>query len=784
MTVTLHSLKQVSGSPFNGYLGLHIVNGKNSYDDYYTDTRGENGKTGFARNGSFPTCRVPWNANRAGEDVTITFTMEEMSREGTWYIVPISCDQSEGSGENKSEYHQLALYTDDFIDNNVTFNWSNNIATFKEATREDYDLSVKSIVPSTTYRRDGTSQLIAQVANDGTTTFNGTITLTLAATDGKNSDKIITADLSIPAGGERYCHLTTTFNFTGEYRVTGYELSRVSQSGSTVSITSGTIASRPFEILPAVEDVDGTDLYSYYYVIRYYSNIYACETNNYTLNAYAYVYNGHVDFDHVDMDFVAVPQEGGTALPIAHYDNIPIQQRDYITSTSIPFERHDMETGSYVLAGFVHYGNRTMLMIDEDYFNECVSANSDNHTCLIINVLDPGVEIPKLKMHGYKTLGPCYLDQYNTVAVEVENTGDNDYYGYFGCTYNSLAQYMYRSSPKFCVKAGEKGTVFVKFKKYIDEENTSTHGEINLTYMVNNGERDLSIPFEGNNLIAIDFEEQPTDSKFTYNSSTLFYYKNSPQVHSTLWLSSPATVKRTIYDGEKEVLKLPELTLSRYGYIQPETDDLKNLPVGTNYRMVAEFIEPGATKVSSTVVYAMQIFEDVAITVNDVNFVQSGDLSVNDELPFFIKATNLTDAPTALSGYYYLYKVEKDNDGYTTWYTVQSEKRFNYSFPAQTKKAFHFTAVIEDEDRRTDGEFALSTYCNRHNYTGMCDYISSTKRITLPFKSSGISEPEVDNDLHIVKYYDLQGRELAQPAPGVNIVKMSDGSTRKILIQQ
>ncbi len=30
-------------------------------------------------------------------------------------------------------------------------------------------------------------------------------------------------------------------------------------------------------------------------------------------------------------------------------------------------------------------------------------------------------------------------------------------------------------------------------------------------------------------------------------------------------------------------------------------------------------------------------------------------------------------------------------------------------------------------------------------------------------------------------YYDIHGRKLSQPTPGLNIVRMSDGSVRKIL---
>ena len=787
VTVTLHGLKQVSGSPFSGFLGLHVTNGKNSYDDYYTATTGRNGKTGFASDGSFPTCRVPWDASRAGEDVSITFTMEEMTREGTWYIVPISCDLSEGNGENKSEYHQLALYTDDFIDNNVTFNWSNNVATFKASTREDYDLDVKSIITASSYRRDGRSQLVAQAVNNGATTFNGTISLSLTATDGKSGNKTVVADLSIPAGGQRYCVLTTTFNFTGKYRVAAYELSRTSQSGDVASITMGDITSEPFEVLPATKDVDGANLTYDYSVTRSYSNIYACEENSHIIWAYAKESVNHVDIDNVDMEFVASPLEGGVAQRIAHYDNMPIQalEEPYVSSIWVPFDRHDLETGSYAVVGFIHYGNTTGFIRTEEYFNQIVAANTEDLPCLIINVLDPGVEIPKLKILGYKPLGPCYLNQYNAVALHVENTGNIDATSHFNTVWLDGETHMWVDGEAFMVKAGEKGTLYPVFYKYIETGQPYKNGRVNLCYIVNNGERDLTIPFDGDNEIVLDFEDQPTNRKVTYNN-TIFCYRNSNSVipHGYTYWSTPANIQRTIYQDGKVLLKLPDLSLTSRGYFTPTAEDLKTLPVGTGFWMVAEITDLGASEPNSILYFPLHIYDEESLRMDDVNFIQSHDLDVNDELPFFVKATNLTDKPIVAQGYFNLYKLAKDASGTTIHYSATNgSKDFAVNLPVRYKKASQFSVKVEEEEQKSDGRFEICVTLNRHHYTGMADYVTKYAYITLPFKSTGVTEVDAGCRGVPVAYYDLQGRQLSQPAPGVNIVKMSDGTTQKILMK-
>ena len=41
----------------------------------------------------------------------------------------------------------------------------------------------------------------------------------------------------------------------------------------------------------------------------------------------------------------------------------------------------------------------------------------------------------------------------------------------------------------------------------------------------------------------------------------------------------------------------------------------------------------------------------------------------------------------------------------------------------------------------------------------------------------------VDNNATEVARYDIYGRKLSQPTTGINIIKMSDGSTRKVIVK-
>ena len=48
---------------------------------------------------------------------------------------------------------------------------------------------------------------------------------------------------------------------------------------------------------------------------------------------------------------------------------------------------------------------------------------------------------------------------------------------------------------------------------------------------------------------------------------------------------------------------------------------------------------------------------------------------------------------------------------------------------------------------------------------------------------SAITRPTTDETTDIEGYYDLNGRRIATPQHGVNIVKMKNGTTRKIIMK-
>ena len=48
---------------------------------------------------------------------------------------------------------------------------------------------------------------------------------------------------------------------------------------------------------------------------------------------------------------------------------------------------------------------------------------------------------------------------------------------------------------------------------------------------------------------------------------------------------------------------------------------------------------------------------------------------------------------------------------------------------------------------------------------------------------AGINNVKADSDSHEVARYDIHGRLLSEPTPGINIVKMSNGTTRKVIVK-
>ena len=755
--VTMHGVTQLSRKPFNGYIGVCVTSNKESEaGNYYSFTLGKNGKQGFAKNNVFSDCRVHWDSSHDGEDVTITINMQNVGDEGTYYLVPISCDESEGTGDNMNDYHQWVHIADGATPDDVPFSWNGHTAEFTQSVSEDIRVSA-DIITASTYRQGGESQIVARAVNDGSTDFNGTLTLTLAPADGKGTVKTMDMDFYAPAGPAQYITLATQFDFTGTYRITRYELSRTNLAGVKTTYANADYDGVPFGVYPTTADVDDSFIISTYSMIN--ENMYASEEKD---EVWVYLrgeYGKIIHTDNVVMEFVAMPIAGGRQQNMGRFT---WEKEDGVNQTSnLKLNARNLTPGSYVVVGFMQIGNTTRLLVESSNLNQ-----------RIINVLDPGIEIPTLKILSYKPLGTCYKGQYNTVALQVENTDDVDFVGEASLPWSYSEQNTHMTVVgTFCVRAHDQGTIFLRFKKYND---TGKQGKEALSYVMTTNDTKFNVAFDGERNIVLDFEEKPEDNPTTF-CDALFYFKDDPMVE---YIPSKlvSTVKRTIYRDDKAVLSLPEISVGQWDAIQPALDDIKDLPQGA-YWMKAEFtLASDASK--QTRIYPIYLTDGVpAFVFNAVKFVLSHDLTVADDLPFHVKVTNVSDKALTVTGTYELSKYEN------YYLSADETRRFAVNVPSGKYLTIPMTVRVTREAQKSDGLFRLQVAINRFGGTGMLSNIQNSTSITLPFKSTGIEEVATDTERIPVAYYDLQGRRLNRPLQGgINIVKYDDGSYGKIFL--
>ena len=62
-------------------------------------------------------------------------------------------------------------------------------------------------------------------------------------------------------------------------------------------------------------------------------------------------------------------------------------------------------------------------------------------------------------------------------------------------------------------------------------------------------------------------------------------------------------------------------------------------------------------------------------------------------------------------------------------------------------------------------------------------YLNNAEVARLVNPSHGIDEILTDDDAVPVEYYDVMGRKMEGPRHGINIVKMSNGTAKKVLVK-
>lgn len=82
-----------------------------------------------------------------------------------------------------------------------------------------------------------------------------------------------------------------------------------------------------------------------------------------------------------------------------------------------------------------------------------------------------------------------------------------------------------------------------------------------------------------------------------------------------------------------------------------------------------------------------------------------------------------------------------------------------------------FTLQLLLVDRIDDKNFTVEAYGPK--ITMHCIYADPT----------GIADLEADKNAAVVTYYDAGGSKLSVPQKGLNIIKMSNGKTRKVVVK-
>ena len=150
--------------------------------------------------------------------------------------------------------------------------------------------------------------------------------------------------------------------------------------------------------------------------------------------------------------------------------------------------------------------------------------------------------------------------------------------------------------------------------------------------------------------------------------------------------------------------------------------------------------------------------------------------------PYLIKPSKDFDSSQPLSGFTLSTSTTTTRDYLGTSYygnlSIRIEPTYDY-FTGKWNFIYNSDSDSGDIMTREGTCKGLSFYVNveTEKSYGYYNNINIVHGIT-----SGVESPaDTDTELEVVGIYDLSGRRLAAPQPGVNILQMSDGSARKII---
>lgn len=766
VTLTLHELRPFGGNNFNGEIWLDIY-----YVDQYN--RGLNGTKLKNPN---TISLVTWNSNSSSSDVDLDIILWDLPEEGEYMIVPSYYGDEFSSFWQRNQMFQFA---DGTIQEYIPFEYKNGEFIFKVAPSNNFDVKVSQLAFASEYREGGRSNVFAFIENAGNNDFSGTLTAKMVNTGNANDEKNVDMDLYIAANQSKRVTLNTSFDYTGSYSIQDLEVWNTLRTGERKSYFKKTLEGNKTIILPKDDNALEVNMNS---LLRL-KVLWDSRNGKYYVNDSIYKYEAiSAEFDAwvndndnnvaTDIELWALPLDGGTPQ-IVHKGSYQVNnERSWRNisgkTTSLPF-------GSYRLAAFARYGNKTIVMGQPEIIGKGYSGVNDFITDNVVHIFDPQVNVPLLKLNSFRPTGQFYYYNYNYAEAEIENVGEVDFIG--NVTLSATSPMFVSCSP-FRIKAGQKAYIYPRLnmttEQYIGEKLTG-----NFSYSINNGIRDLSIPVEGTfNAV---FEEKP-EKLLASPSSIAFYYKNNLSQKPSVGFYSKGTLRRTLIQDGNVICTFPDLqTDSTYRtyYVCPENSDIKNLPTG-NYLLQCILTDGKGYEWAPVIIPIIIDEEELPVSIESVDFDRNYNFSYDDEMPVLVTIKNPTQELISTSLTTRICKkVENEN----SWYNDTQELHEITLPPMQSTQIKVNAHVISSSNiYRQDGTFRISVnVCKTKRESGHLDFGSSksSESISLPYVNTGISTI-IQSDMRApIAYYSIDGKQVTNPSCGIYIVKYSDGVVHK-----
>lgn len=657
---------------------------------------------------------------------------------------------------------------------------------FSEVSDNDYDLNVSQITTASTYVKDGQSEIFALATNKSKNKFHGKMRLKLVNAENSSDERTVDGVIHIPADSAMRAHISYKFDFAGSYKIKEVELWGISQTQEHRTALVQETSVEPFTVISSVNPGSYPTLLADAEIAseRSYKNdrVYVNDSIfKGELFRVEYNITKKGSMGSVNVEFWAHSIKDRKNILLEQTQVAAKYEQGYSNAYSTFAHASDgMPAGDYRLILFARIDGHTVVLNDRTTTGYAEDRISEN----ILHVFEPKIPLPKLNLKKLYVPSAIYYDDNNVIELEIENTGsdflftENDYDNE---RFDIMEEDVrFHDFAPFAIKSGQTASIAIGLYPY------SGTKKVDNKYLVlkkETTERCIILPI---GKISTSNILQKRTNKI--NVSGCFFLskdKESPWYGYGNWTSLyqngkkliTGTVKRSLWQNGNQIKQLSDLELSNNYTITPDVSEVNDVPAGVYVLHIALTTTSGTTY--SVEKLPLIVDErDNGLSIQSLEVETDHDLDYSDEIPIAVTIDNTSNENVRTYLRSNLSKVDSygyqmDYYGYMTT-EVAPHGRTKVILPMQ----------IKSEKNKSNGEFLAQVWvCHTARESGMLDFGRySYEWITLPYIYSGIDNVMNNNDCPKQRdCFSLDGKRLSTPQRGLNIVRMSDGTTKKVV---